>query len=109
MTKDDIIRMAWEAGFSVHPRKETIRAADCVCGGDASAQLERFAALVASAEREVWRQEREQLLTQIGVLRSQLLGVRMQFGEGATISNLAAALDAEDAVNAAAIRARATP
>jgi hypothetical protein len=63
---------------------------------------------MVAAEREAWQQEREQLLTKIGVLRSQLLGVRMEFGEGSTISNLAAALGAEDAVNAAAIRARST-
>lgn len=61
------------------------------------------------AEREAWQQEREQLMTQIGVLRSQLLGMRMEFGEGSTVSNLSAALQAEDAVNAAAIKARGNP
>lgn len=59
-----------------------------------------------AAEREAWQKEREQLMIQIGVLRSQILGIRMEFGESTTVSNLSAALQAEDAVNAAAIRAR---
>lgn len=90
MSRDDIIRMAREAGIV----------------GNFWPELERFAELVAAAEREAWKKEREQLMTQIGVLRSQLLGVRMQFGEGSTVSNLSAALQAEDAVNTASIRAR---
>lgn len=95
MNKEDIIRMAREAGFDHF---------EYMAG--TAPQIERFAALVAKAEREAWRQEREQLMTQIGVLRSQILGMRMQFGEGSTVSNLSAALQAEDAVNAATIRAR---
>lgn len=51
MNRDEIIRMAREAGFCVHPRKQTIEPASCVCGCDATAQIERFAALVAAAER----------------------------------------------------------
>ena len=38
MTRDDIIRMAWEAGFGFN--------------GASSPAIERFAALVAAAERE---------------------------------------------------------
>jgi predicted small integral membrane protein len=68
--------------------------------------LAQFSELVRADERKVWEKDREQLMTQIGILRSQLLGMRMQFGEGSIVSNLSAALQAEDAVNAAAIRAR---
>lgn len=48
MTKDEIIAMAREAGFVVHePAQATI------CGGrECSAELVRFAALVAAKERE---------------------------------------------------------
>lgn len=55
----------------------------------------------AAAIPEGWEQEREKLMTQIGVLRSQLLGMRMEFGEGSTMSNLSAALAAEEAMNIA--------
>ena len=79
MTKEEIIRMALEAE------------ARNLIDNDVITALERFDALVVATERgEAWQQEREQLLTQIDVLRSQLLGIRMQFGEGSTISNLAA-------------------
>ena len=44
MTRDDIIRMAREAGIEFDPRWGT-----CSTG---NVQLERFAALVAAAERE---------------------------------------------------------
>jgi hypothetical protein len=44
MTRDDIIRMAQEAGITFDPRWGT-----CSTG---NVQLERFAALVAKAERE---------------------------------------------------------
>jgi hypothetical protein len=93
-TQDEIIEMARQAGFTVG------------YGSPALLKHEAFAKLLAAKDLEAWQQEREQLLTQIGVLRSQLLGVRMEFGEGSTISNLAAALDAESAINTAAILAR---
>lgn len=100
MIRDDIIRMAREAGaIPIHKDyKQKV-----LVGNE---NIERFAELVRAQEREAWKKEREQLMTQIGVLRSQLLGVRMQFGEGSTVSNLSAALQAEDAVNTASILAR---
>ena len=53
MTRDDIIRMAREAGFEVHPRKEQVRVGiDALMGIDSTEKVERFAALVAAAERE---------------------------------------------------------
>ena len=45
MTREDIIRMAQEAGFE----ELGSRSDDWVCFGD---EIERFAALVAAAERE---------------------------------------------------------
>ena len=47
MTRDDILRMAREAGF------EALGTDDWVCFGD---EIERFAALVAAAEREMCAQ-----------------------------------------------------
>ena len=50
MTRDDLLRMAREAGFSVRRDLETPKSYDCIAGyGDA---LELFAELVAAAERE---------------------------------------------------------
>jgi hypothetical protein len=51
MTRDDIIRMAREAGFPFN--KYGLLTADDEGEIDADAMLERFAALVAAAEREV--------------------------------------------------------
>ncbi len=53
MTRDDIIRMAREAGLEVHDRKEQVRVGmDALLGIDSTAKVERFAVLVAAAERE---------------------------------------------------------
>ena len=48
MTKDDVTRMAREAGFTIGPATREIYSAP----GGFRAELERFAALVAAAERE---------------------------------------------------------
>jgi len=45
--------------------------------------------------------ERDGLLRKVGTLRSELLGIRMEFGEGPLFSRLSAALGAEDAIDAA--------
>ncbi len=50
MTRDDIIRMAREAGFPFN--KYGLLTADDEGEIDADAMLERFAAIVAAAERE---------------------------------------------------------
>jgi hypothetical protein len=53
MTRDDVLRLAREAGFEVHDRKQQARVGlDELLGIDSTAKLERFAALVAAAERE---------------------------------------------------------
>lgn len=53
MTRDDVIRWAREAGFEVHPRKQEARVGvDALMGLDSTPKLERFAAMVAAAERE---------------------------------------------------------
>ena len=98
-----VIEMAREAGFMAITNDDPEVGAWYECF---TSEIEAFAALVRADERKVWEKDREQLMTQIGILRSQLLGMRMQFGEGSIVSNLSAALQAEDAVNAAAIRAR---
>ena len=52
MTRDEIIRMASECGFEVHERKQQVRVGmDTLFVCDSTAKLERFAALVAAAER----------------------------------------------------------
>lgn len=53
MTKDDIIGMAWEAGWDAHH-----------CHFDA--RIERFAALVANAEREACAKLCEDLERKVG-------------------------------------------
>ena len=53
MTRDEIIRMAREAGMEVHERKGEIRIGSAVITGcDSTEQVTRFAALVAAAERD---------------------------------------------------------
>jgi len=47
MTREDVIRMAGEAGFNLHHNPELY---DCMVADYKS--IERFAALVAAAERE---------------------------------------------------------
>jgi hypothetical protein len=60
MTREDVIAMAREAGFEVHPRKEEVRiGVDAMMGLDTTPKLERFAALVAAAEREACAQQAE--------------------------------------------------
>lgn len=62
MTKNDVIRMAREVGFEVHDRKQQARVGvDALLGIDSTAKLERFAALVAAAERETCANLCEQL------------------------------------------------
>ena len=50
MTRDDIIRMAQEAGFEIE--KTLYGPVPCVDGRGIDDRLERFAALVAERERE---------------------------------------------------------
>jgi len=50
MTRDDIIHMAREAGFEIE--KTLYGPVPCVDGRGIDDRLERFAALVAAAERE---------------------------------------------------------
>jgi hypothetical protein len=53
MTRDDVLRLAREAGFEVHDRKQQARVGlDELLGIDSTAKLERFTALVAAAERD---------------------------------------------------------
>ncbi len=49
----DIKALAQAAGFDVHPRKGEIRSALDFCGNDITATVEKFARLVAEAERDV--------------------------------------------------------
>ena len=59
--RDDILRMAREAGMEVHERKGEIRIGSAVITGcDSTEQVTRFAALVAAAEREACAQASEQ-------------------------------------------------
>ena len=63
MNKEDIIRMAREAGIEVHTRKGQIRIGSAVItGGDSTFEVVRFAALVAAHEREACAKECETLL-----------------------------------------------
>ena len=49
----DIKALAIAAGFDVHPRKGEIRSAGDICAHNLTATVEKFARLVAAAEREV--------------------------------------------------------
>ena len=52
MTRDDIIRMAREAGIETHERKQQARlGVDSLLGVDSTDKLSRFADLVAAAIR----------------------------------------------------------
>lgn len=71
-TSDDIIRMAREAGMEVHDRKGQVRIGSAVLTGcDSTDQVERFAALVAAAEREACAQ----VALQIGEVMADRYGV----------------------------------
>ena len=53
MTREDVVRMAREAGLYTHPRKQQVRfGLDEFTGDDSTEKIARFAALVAAAERE---------------------------------------------------------
>ena len=53
MTRDEIIKWAREVGFEVHDRKQQVRVGiDTLIGSDSTDKLQRFAELVATAERE---------------------------------------------------------
>ena len=53
MKREDIIRMARDAGIEVHARKGEIRIGSAaITGCDSTEQVTRFAAMVAAAERE---------------------------------------------------------
>lgn len=53
MKTEDVIRMAREAGFEIHERKQQARVgADALFGIDSTPKLLKFANLVAAAERE---------------------------------------------------------
>lgn len=65
MNREDVIRMAREAGIEFHERKNHLRiGTDILFGDDSTEKLERFADLVAAAERrkhqadiETWKAE----------------------------------------------------
>lgn len=49
INRDDVLRMAQEAGFEVHDRKQQARVGmDAILGIDSTEKLERFAAIVAA-------------------------------------------------------------
>ena len=52
MTRDEIIKLAREAGFAINTRTGDINASHGSYSWIISRELERFAALVAAAERE---------------------------------------------------------
>ena len=52
MTRDEIIKLAREAGFAINTRTGDINASHGSYNWIISRELERFAALVAAAERE---------------------------------------------------------
>ena len=57
MTREDVIRIAGEAGFKLHHNPELY---DCMVANYKS--IERFAALVAAAEREACATECERMM-----------------------------------------------
>ena len=53
MNREDVVRMAREAGLYTHPSKQQVRfGLDEFTGDDSTEKITRFAALVAAAERE---------------------------------------------------------
>ena len=61
MNREEIIRMAREAGFEI----------DC-CSLEWHDRIERFAALVAAAERDSWPAEMEAMERQVNILTDAL-------------------------------------
>ncbi len=60
MTRDELLSFAQQAGIEVHYRKQQARIGiDELTGQDSTGKLERFAALVAAAEREACAQQAE--------------------------------------------------
>ena len=73
MNREDIIRMAREAGFYVN-EKARQHQPNCISHTYhmIDEQLERFAALVAAAERESWPAEMEAMERQVNILTDAL-------------------------------------
>ena len=73
MTKEEIIRMAREAGYFLYDLTEThgIKTVE-TDEIDQWLQLERFAALVAAAERNSWPAEMEAMERQVNILTDAL-------------------------------------
>ena len=60
MTRDELLSFAQQAGIEVHYRKQQARIGiDELTGQDSTGKLERFAALVAAAEREACAKDAE--------------------------------------------------
>ena len=99
MTKEEIIRMAREAGFSSAVGKHIALDVD----------LERFAALVAAAERNSWPAEMEAMERQVNILTDALAQAKAEEREAcAAICDRFQARDVgmQPAECAGAIRAR---
>ena len=99
MTQEDIIRMAREAGFSSAVGKHIALDVD----------LERFAALVAAAERNSWPAEMEAMERQVNILTDALAQAKAEEREAcAAICDRFQARDVgmQPADCAGAIRAR---
>jgi hypothetical protein len=76
MTRDDIIRMAQEAGFTADSVEVWIHDYDGIC----TSELERFAKLVAAAERERCAQLCRAMMPAEGVIRRTLLDLEREIG-----------------------------
>jgi len=104
MTREDIIRMAREAGM--HYRQ----IADEFCKADTDGvpleMLERFAALVAAAERNSWPAEMEAMERQVNILTDALAQAKAEEREACAQVVEQGHYAETRAGHAAAIRAR---
>ena len=76
MTRDDIIRMAQEAGFEIE--KTLYGPVPCVDGRGIDDRLERFAALVAAEKDKEIKRLQDMLYEQLGELTALLAEKQMR-------------------------------
>ena len=101
MNREDIIRMAREAGF-----EELFKDShDWVCFTE---EIERFASLVAAAERNSWPAEMEAMERQVNILTDALAQAKAEEREACTkvCADMYLEGDMDTGLAAAAIRAR---
>ncbi len=74
----DLLKMAQDAGFDVHPSKGEIRGPFDFTGSDITGVVAKFAHMVAAAEREACAKEVESMRTETGWIGKRETSARIR-------------------------------